>query len=134
MKFLLRIIAFAHQERYIFYSKTDLQLENMTLRWQIAVLKKENSRPRLSMSDRVFWVFLKYFGGNWKSSLHIVTPGTVIRWHRKSLKLYLKWLSKRGKQKNENKINKEIRRLVRRMALESGWGAPRIHGELLELD
>ena len=40
-------------------SRATLQLENIALRQQVAVLKRERPRPRLRPLDRVFWVFLQ---------------------------------------------------------------------------
>ena len=40
------------------------------------------------------------------------------------------WLSRRGRRTGRPPVDAEIRDLIRKMALENGWGAPRIHGEL----
>ena len=40
-------------------SRHELALENLALRQQLATLKFRGSRPRLSDSDRLFWVVLK---------------------------------------------------------------------------
>jgi putative transposase len=61
-----------------------------------------------------------------QQSLIVVTPETVVRWHRAGFRLYWKLISKVR--------SKEIQELIFRMVVEnSTWGAPRIHGELLML-
>jgi putative transposase len=134
MTFVLRILVLLQSFRYLFYSWSDLLLENAALRQQVAALKKEKPRPKLSRFDRIFWVWLSRLWKKWKDALIIVTPETVVSWHRKGFKLYLKLISQRGKKKGKNPINKKIKRLIRRMANENPtWGAPRIHGELMKL-
>jgi hypothetical protein len=112
-------------------SRHELALENLALRQQLATLKFRSSRPRLSNSDRLFWVVLSRFWPKWTNVVHIVQPATVIRWHRQGFRYYWRWKSRlRGRPR----INTETRRLVRKMCLANPlWGAPRIHGELLKL-
>jgi len=63
-------------------NQRELALENLALRQQLATLKFSGSRPRLSDSDRLFWVVLSRFWPKWMTAIHIVQPATVIRWHR----------------------------------------------------
>ena len=42
-----------------FRSRRDLLLENFALRQQLAVLKRRDPRPRMAVSDRLFWVLLR---------------------------------------------------------------------------
>ena len=106
----------------------------MALRQQLAALKKENPRPKLSRFDRIFWVWLSRLWKRWKDALNICTPETVVNWHRKGFKLYWKLISRRRKNKGRQPLDKETKRLIRRMAKENPlWGAPRIHGELVKL-
>ncbi len=134
MTLFLRIICLLQSFRSLFYSRLELLLENASLKQQLAALKKENPRPKLSRFDRIFWVWLSRLWKKWKDSLIFVAPETVINWHRKGFRLYWKFISQRGKKKGKNTINKEIRKLIRQMANENPiWGAPRIHGELVKL-
>jgi putative transposase len=55
----------------------------------------------------------------------------VVRWNRAGFRIYWDWLSGRGKRSGRPPLPREVRALVRRMATENSWGAPRIHGELL---
>jgi putative transposase len=65
-----------------------LALENLALRQQLAILQVSVKRPRLRNRDRIFWVWLSRFWADWRSSLIVVKPETVIRWHRDGFRLY----------------------------------------------
>ncbi|MFL6450231.1 MAG: integrase core domain-containing protein [Bryobacteraceae bacterium] len=115
-------------------SRTALQLENIALRHQIGVLQRSaKKRLQLHNSDRLFWVGLSQLWSEWRSALVIVKPETVIAWHRKAFRLFWTWKVQHGKP-GRPAILLEVRALIRRMSRENpGWGAPRIHGELLKL-
>jgi putative transposase len=119
MIFVLRIFVLLQSFRYLFYSWSDLLLENAALRQQVAVLKKENARPKISRFDRIFWVWLSRLWKKWQDALIIVTPETVVRWHRKGFRFYWKLISQRNKNKCKQPINKEIKRLIQQMAKEN---------------
>jgi putative transposase len=117
-----------------FRSRRRLLLENLALRQQLAVLKRRRARPKLSPFDKLFWVLACRFWTDWRRSLLVVTPETVVRWHRAGFRLYWSWISKVRKQIGRKKLSTEVRELIFRMVAEnSTWGAPRIHGELLML-
>jgi putative transposase len=69
----------------------------------------------------------------WARLLVIVQPDTVVRWHREGFRLYWTKPSKRAGRSGRPPLLREVRFLIRRMASENSWGAPRIHGELLSL-
>jgi len=118
----------------LFSSRKNLLLENLALRQQLAVLKRKNKRPRLNALDRLFWVAVKSLWAGWSDCLLIVTPATVVGWHRAGFRLYWKLLSKARVAPGRKRIGKEMRDLIFRMVAENPtWGAPRIHGELLKL-
>src|SRR5713101_896465 len=116
-------------------SRRTLLLENLALRQQLAVLKRRRKRPKPSTLDRLFWVFARKFWRHWKQSLVIVTPETVVRWHRTGFRLYWSILCRRREGlSGRKKITREMRELILRMVAENPtWGAPHIHGELLKL-
>ena len=119
--------------REIILSRATLQLENVALRQQVAVMMRERLRPWLCQLDRVFWVILFHLWPRWKDALVIVKPETVIGWHRQGFRLFWKWKSCHVKP-GRPRTSKEIRGLIQRMSRENPmWGAPRIHGELLKL-
>ena len=114
-------------------SQKALAMENLALRQQLAILRRTMKRPRLTKTDRLFWVFLSRIWRDWAQVLIIVKPETVISWHRKGFKLFWRWKSRR-RSKGRPQITREIRDLIRRLSIENPlWGAPKIHGELLKL-
>jgi putative transposase len=111
--------------------RSELALENLAFRQQRAVLNRRHRRPRLRKSDRVFWLLLSRFWSNWKETLVIVKPETVLRWHRKRFASY--WTRLSRKRPGRPETDRAIRELIRRMARSNPlWGAPRVHGELLK--
>ena len=118
----------------IFRSRAALELENLALRHQIGVLNRSaRKRPKLTAGDRMLWVFLSRVWHDWRSALAIVRPETVVAWHRAGFRLFWTWKVRRG-QPGRPLISREVRDLIRKMCRENtGWGAPRIHGELLKL-
>ena len=120
--------------RAFILGRTAAAIENLALRQQLAVCKQSVKRPKLCLRDRVFWVLLSRMWPNWRSSLAIVQPETVVKWQRMGFRLYWRWKSKAGKP-GRPRIEREIRDLIRRMSRENPtWGAPRIASELLLLD
>ena len=79
----------------IFASRADLVLENLALRRQLAVLRRKHPRPRLSASDRVFWLALRRGWPRWEEPLAIIRPETVDRWRREGFRRYWRWRSRR---------------------------------------
>jgi putative transposase len=129
LEFILSIFA---AMRVFLCSRSDTALEVLTLRQQVAVLKRKRPRPPLNALDRFFWTTLQRLWPRWSEVLVIVKPETVIGWHCAGFRLYWRWRSRpRG---GRPKITEEIRGLIRQMAEENaGWGAPKIHGELQKL-
>ncbi len=110
-----------------------LQLELLALRHQLATIKRMSPRPSLRPTDRLLWVLLSRLLPNWRNMLVIVTPETVIGWHREGFRLFWTWKSRR-RRGGPPPVPREVRDLIRRMSRENPlWGAPRIHGELLKL-
>ncbi len=129
-RLLIRIMI--RLSRSLFKTEHDLRIENLALRQQLAVFKDKRPKPKLQRADQDFWVALRSAWPRWTNALILVNPETVTKWHRKGFRLFWKWKSKTRKP-GRSRISKEIRDLVHKMALENGWGAPRIHGELLKL-
>jgi hypothetical protein len=129
LSFVLALIAAA---RVFFQSRTDIAVEVLALRQQVAVLKRKRPRPPLHPLDRLFWTVLRASWSRWEDALLVVKPETVVGWHRAGFRLYWRWKSRtRG---GRPRITEEVRVLIRRLAREnSDWGAPKIHGELLKL-
>src|SRR5437879_9064610 len=118
--------------RSVVRTRRELALEDLALRQQLAVWKARQPRPRLTEMDRIFWIVLARFWKNWRSSLQVVRPETVVRWHRRGFRLYWAWKSRR--RWGRPAIGRDLRDLIRQMSCANPlWGAPRIHGELLKL-
>jgi transposase InsO family protein len=107
-------------------------IENLALRQQLATLASRR-RSVIRPADRLFWILLRRLWSGWAQSLAIVQPDTVVRWHHAGFRIYWNWLSRRGVRTGRPPLPYELRALIRRMATENPWGAPRIHGELLRL-
>ncbi len=124
---VVRAIRVAHR------SRSDVVLENIASRQQVGVLTKRRPRPLLDDADRAFWVALRCAWRSWAQLLVIVEPDTVVKWHRELFRRYWTCLSRRRPGPGRPRVDREIRELIRRMARENDWGAPRIHGELAKL-
>jgi transposase InsO family protein len=116
-----------------FKSKSRLEAENVALRHQLIVLRR-NVRGRLQLTNIDRWFFVQLY--RWFPSilqvLTIIRPETLVRWHRAGFRRHWRWKSQwRG---GRPQIDAELRGLIRQMSMENLlWGAPRIHGELLKL-
>jgi putative transposase len=118
----------------LFRCRGNLVLENLALRQQLAVLKRRRPRPSLGLFDKLFWVIARRVWSAWKQSLIIVTPETVVRWHRTGFRMYWRLISRVRTEGGRRRTPKEIRELIFQMVADNPtWGAPRIHGELLML-
>ena len=116
-----------------FKTRARLEAEIVMLRHQLNVLRRRvPSKPKLSVADRLLFVWLYRLFPSVLNAVTIFQPETIIRWHRAGFCLYWRWKSRsRG---GRPKVPIEIRRLIRDMSLAKRlWGAPRIHGELLKL-
>ena len=107
--------------------------EILILRHQLAVLQRQQPhRPRLNWADRALLAAL--LGVIPKTRRHrlglLVTPDTILRWHRDIVRRRWAARSKRGRT-GRPATRRNIKALVLRLARENpGWGYRRIHGEL----
>ncbi len=111
--------------------------EILMLRHQLAVAGRERpgARARLTWPDRALLALLAGtlpIDGLAAMRL-IVTPGTVLRWHRDIVRR--RW-SRRSRQGRSGRpaTHRKVRSVVLRLARENeSWGYRRIHGELAGL-
>ncbi len=116
--------------RVLFRSRAELALENLALRHQLMVLRRSVRRPKLRQIDRLFWISLSQGWKDWRPSLVLVKPETVVGWHRKGFKLFWKWKS-RTRRRSRPTVPREIINLIRRMAGENPlWTPERIQSEM----
>src|SRR4029453_8758841 len=75
----------------------ELVAENLLLRQQRTVLTRPTRRrPRLRPRDRLFWLVSRALRRDRRRHLVLVTPDTVVRWHRWGWRLLWRWRSRRG--------------------------------------
>jgi putative transposase len=110
--------------------------EILILRHQLAVLQRQQpQRPKLNWADRALLAALPGViqEARWKGLRLLVTPDTILRWHRDIVRRRWAARSMRGKT-GRPATRRNIRALVLRLARENpGWGYRRIHGELAGL-
>ena len=116
-----------------FKSKSWLEAENVALRHQLIVLRRQvRGRVRLSNNDLWFFVQLYCWFPSILKVITIIRPETLVRWHRMGFRRYWRWKSR--SLGGRPQVETDLRALIRRMSIENPlWGAPRIHGELIKL-
>jgi transposase len=110
--------------------------EILILRHQLAVLQRRQPRcPNLNWADRALLAaLLSVIPKARRQALRLlVTPDTILRWHRDIARRRWAARSRRGKA-GRPATRRNVRALVLRLARENpGWGYRRIHGELAGL-
>jgi len=115
-----------------FSCRVDLVLE--TWLSVLMALHAQRTCRRLTALHKLFWVALRMCWSGWRQPLVLVTPKTVVNWHRPEFRLYWTWISRVSQVEGRKRVSKEVCALIFRMVAENPtWGAPRIHGELLQL-
>ena len=106
--------------------------EILVLRHEVAVLRRQVRRPRLSWADRAVFAALTQLLSRAGRLHRIVTPATVLRWHRDLVAR--RWTQSRRRRSGGRSTALALRQLVLRLAAENPtWGYRRIHGELASL-
>ncbi|HEX7485028.1 MAG TPA: hypothetical protein VF332_02675, partial [Vicinamibacterales bacterium] len=131
---LALFVALLASLRSAIHSRLELEAEILALRHQLAVLQRQApKRPRLGRTDRLLRVLLSRLWPHWRRAIRIVSPDTVVRWHRQGFALYWRWKS-RPRGPGRPAVAADLRDLIRQMhAANPLWSAPRIHGELQKL-
>ena len=108
----------------LFRSEGRLEAEIVILRHQLNVLRRKMpSRTRLTLIDRLIFVWLYRLRPSVLKAVVIVKPETVVRWQREGFRLYWRWKSRaRG---GRPRVPRDLRDLIREMRLAIRCGARR---------
>ena len=111
-------------------SSSSKDAEILALRHEVAILRRGNPKPKLTWPERAVLAALARFLPKALRGHRIVTPGTLLRWHKRMVAAKWRQLKPPGRPP----ISDELIALILRLAGENRrWGVVRVQGELRRL-
>jgi putative transposase len=105
-----------------------VRLENLVLRHEVAILRRQVKRPVYRMHDRALLAAASRLMARERWRAFLVRPETIMAWHRRLVAG--KW-TRTHRRPGRPALDPQVKRLILRLAKDNPrWGYMRIKGEL----